>query len=489
MKMRHLVPFVCLISFAITRYGNAAQHGVAPEESDPAANIILLIGDGMGHSVIGLARDYARIVEDRELWTQRAISQGRLALMHGLADGALVADSAAAGTAIATGKQTNNRAVSMTPQGVPLTTILELAQRDSRNTGLVTTTRLTHATPACFAAHTEDRDLENEIAEQLVASGVDVMMGGGLRNWIPEDTAASDFARFSAIASIGGESMRKDKMNLLETASEAAYELVTNRSELLAIGTPGKVLGLFAASHLPYALDRRPDDAADVPSLAEMTDAALRVLSKNERGLFLMVEGGRIDHAAHNNDLAAMVAEMIDFDDAVGVAYAFAKKHPNTIVFITADHATGAPSLSPRYSEEIGETVYPGDAILRKVSRQDASFEYIVYSWSLEPSMTAMKNLVLEHTGVEISDEDAMLIVKAGPLSPFHVIKPKYRKLGYPMLALGRVLGIEYSTAWATAEHYAAPVPLIGYGLHAERVHGYLDNTDMFHIMKTVGGL
>jgi len=249
------------------------------------------------------------------------------------------------------------------------------------------------------------------------------------------------------------------------------------------------MLGLFAASHLPYALDRRPDDTANVPSLAEMTDAALKVLSKNKNGFFLMVEGGRIDHAAHNNDVAALIAETIDFDDAVGVAYAFARKQRNTAVFITADHATGAPCLSVRYSEEMGDTVYPDESVLRKISRQDASFEYIVYSFSVEPTVEKLKNLVSEHTGIEISDEEAMFIIRAGPLSPFHVIKPKYRKLGYPMLALGRALGPEYATAWATAEHYAEPVPLIGYGPRTEQVRGYIDNADIFEIMRAAGGL
>jgi len=202
------------------------------------------------------------------------------------------------------------------------------------------------------------------------------------------------------------------------------------------------------------------------------------------------VEGGRIDHAAHVNDAAGMLAEMMEFDDAIGVAYAFAKTHPGTALFITADHATGAACLTARYSDEAGDTVYPTDANIRKIARQDASFEQILTPLMVEPSLEKLKGLVLTHTGIEISDEDASFILQMQPLSPFHVIKPIYREMGgYAPLALGRVLGVEYGISWGTAEHFATPVILVGYGARGDLVRGYIDNTAVFTIMKTAAGL
>ncbi len=459
-----------------------APSGAQPPER--ATNVILLIGDGMGPEIVGLATEYSRVIDGRELWLERAISEGHLALANVRPVDALVADSAAAATALATGRKTANDMVSVDPRGKPLTTILELAEKSSKSTGLVTTTRLTHATPACFAAHVAHRDSENDIAVQMLAAGVDVMLGGGLRNWIPENAATSEYSTFT------GTSKRQDSRNLVEEARQAGYSIVTGRDELAGAHGANKLLGLFAASYMPYALDRRPDDETGIPSLPEMTEAALDILSRNKEGFFLMVEGGRIDHAAHANDVASMLVEMMEFDEAIGVAYAFAQRHPGTMLLITADHATGASCLSARYSDDAGDTIYPTEENLKKIARQDASFEGILTPLMTGPSLERLKALVLEHTGIGISDEDAAFIMKMEPVSPFHVIKPEYRALGgYATLALGRVLGPEFGTSWGTAEHFAASVVVVGYGARADLVRGYIDNTEVFTIMKTAGGL
>ncbi len=478
--------FILHVVLAITLIcmGGFARADEPPSGApEPAANVILLIGDGMGPAVIGLAKDYARIIEDRPLWIEKAMMKGDVALVHVPALGTLVTDSAAAATAIATGERVANGAVSLSADGQPLTTILEIAKRDSRATGLVTTTRLTHATPACFAGHVDDRDAEDEIAEQMLAAGVDVMLGGGLGHWIPGGAPASDYAGFD------GESKRKDKTDLVRRARQAGYGFVTNKDELAAAGTTGKLLGIFANSHLPYALDRQPDDGANVPSLVEMTEAALEILSKNKNGFFLMIEGGRIDHAEHTNDAASMIADMMEFDESVGAAMSFAKKNGRTAVFITADHVTGGPSLSARYSDEAGATIYPKESNLKKIARQDASFEYILTAFSKNPSPAELKRLIKKHSALELSDADVALILKGEPPGPFHVIKPAYRRFGYPALALGRVLGLEYGFTWSTAEHFSEPVLLIGCGARAGLARGYIQNTDIFAIMKEAAGL
>ena len=448
-----------------------------------ATSVILLVGDGMGPSVVGLARDYARAVENRRLWLEKAISDGGLALVQVPALGTLVTDSAAAATAMATGRRTVNGTISLGSEAEPLTTILELARRDSRGTGLVTTTRLTHATPAAFAAHVADREAENEIAKHMLASGADVMLGGGLRHWIPANAIASDFAAYK------GKSKREDKANLVEKAKDIGYTFVTDGKELAAASGADKLLGLFSNSHMSYVLDRQPDDETNEPSLVEMTKAALDVLSENENGFFLLVEGGRIDHAAHTNDVASMIADTLEFDEAVGAAMKFAKRHGRTTVFVTADHVTGGPFLSARYSDKTGDTVYPRKSDLETIAEQDASFEYILTALSKKPTPARLKKLVSKHTGLKLSDADVALVLSGEPLSPFHVIHPRYRQLGYPALALGRVLGLRYNFTFATGEHVGEPVLLIGYGPRSDLAHGYIENTDIFKIMKAASGL
>jgi alkaline phosphatase len=477
-----LVLAICLVIWP-TIWGVAAAEPLPAGLAGDARNVILLIGDGMGPSTIGLAKDYARIVEGRELWIEKAISGGNMALVQAPALGTLVTDSAAAATAIATGARVSNGVVSLGPDGERLTTILELAEKKSRATGLVTTTSLTHATPAAFAAHVSKRSAENEIAVQMLASGVEVLLGGGLRHWMPKGKTASDIAGFSS------KSKRKDNIDLVGNAREKGYHVVTSGLELEAVQETEKLFGIFSNSHMPYALDRRPDDAATAPSLVEMTTAALGVLAKNENGFFLMVEGGRIDHASHANDVAAMLAEMMEFDEAVGVAMTFADEHPGTTVFITADHVTGGPCLSTRYSDEAKKTIYPKESDLRKIAEQDASFKHILTRLSKDPTPGRLKKLVAEHAAVNLSDRDAALILKGEPISPFHVLKPRYRKFGYPSLSLGRVLGLGYGITWASSKHFSEPVLLVGYGASSSLVHGYIENTEIFGIMKAAGAL
>jgi alkaline phosphatase len=325
--------------------------------------------------------------------------------------------------------------------------------------------------------------MENTIAEQMLDARIDVMLGGGMRSWIPQGTVTADYAAFD------GKSRRKDSRNLLEEARTAGYRVVTNADELKNANDSERLLGLFAASHMPYALDRRPGDGVNAPALPEMTNVALEILSRNDRGFFLMVEGGRIDHAAHANDVAAMLAETLEFDRVVGLVCEFARTHLRTLVLITADHATGASCMTARYSDDEEKMLYPTDENLRKIARQDASFEYMLLTLAQDISAERVTQLVREHAGVDLSAGDAAFVLQGTPISPFHLPKPEYRPLGLASLALGRVLGIHYGTSWGTGEHFAAPVLLIGYGEHAGLVSGYVENTEVFHIMKTAAGL
>ncbi|MFW9770218.1 MAG: alkaline phosphatase, partial [Candidatus Thorarchaeota archaeon] len=192
-----------------------------------------------------------------------------------------------------------------------LETILEYAQTLNKATGIIATSRLTHATPACFMTHVDDRNNEVEIARQIVeVANVDVILGGGM-------------SYFSGAQ--------------LTTMESKGYSIVYNRTELAAM-TTGRIFGLFSQDHMDYEYDR---DYSEQPSIAEMTNKSLEILSQDTDGFFLMVEGSKIDHAAHAWDKTRTALDTIAFDKAIDVAIDYVEAHVNTILIVTADHETG----------------------------------------------------------------------------------------------------------------------------------------------------
>ncbi|HIJ64455.1 MAG TPA: alkaline phosphatase [Candidatus Hydrogenedentes bacterium] len=284
------------------------------ETIDTPRNIILFIGDGMGVSHVTAAK----IVEG-ELNLERFNTMG---LLTTHSQNAFVTDSAAAGTALATGLKTNNGAISVSPGGEPLKTALEYAEENGKTTGLVVSCSVTHATPAAFAAHVDNRGNQDIIAEHIAASGVDVLFGGGRAYFAPKSARRSN---------------RSDEKNLLLDL-EKRMDVIRSRRKFKRLGDVASVAGLFAAEHPPQAEKRKP-------KLPELTRKAVEILSKNKDGFFLMVEGSQIDWGGHNNDQDYIVSETIDFDEAVGVGLDFAEADGRTLVIVTSDHETGGFAL------------------------------------------------------------------------------------------------------------------------------------------------
>jgi alkaline phosphatase len=217
---------------------------------------------------------------------------------------------------MACGIKTNNGVVGMAPDGTKYLTILEGASQKGMSTGLVSTVTITHATPACFGAHVTDRDNEIDIAEDLLDNKINVLLGGGRKLFLPEDRK--------------GE--RQDGRNLIEEAKQAGYSCVGS-CEQLNEAEGQYLLGLFQDEDLTTF--------SPEPMLAELADKALEVLSRNANGFFLMVEGGQIDSACHDNDRDNAVRQTLLFDEAVKVAMDFAVEDQETLVIVTGDHETG----------------------------------------------------------------------------------------------------------------------------------------------------
>lgn len=290
---------------------NARKKKSQPE----VKNVIMLIGDGMGTahiSALMLEEKYQPINMDR---AQAA------ALIKTYSANNRVTDSAAAGTALATGSKTGNHYLGVTIEGDTLISLITRAERCGMQTAEVVTCYLTHATPAAFYAHTDDRSRYEDIAVQFLTSGIDVAFAGGRK----------DFAA------------RKDGRNLVPELEAAGYQVVNTMDEVKDMHE-GRVVGLFADGHMPMATEAERGDY-----LPQATAKALEILTANcakeKCGFFMMVEGSLIDFAGHNNDAKQIYAEMKDFDEVVGIAFDYADKHEGTLVVVCADHETGGLSL------------------------------------------------------------------------------------------------------------------------------------------------
>lgn len=333
----------------------------APETK--ARNVIIFIGDGMGVSTITAARIFAgqALGRDGESYQAAMDSLDHTALVKTYSHDTQVADSAPTATAIMAGVKTRNGIIGIGPEaslkdcasgkGHELPSLMELAQSRGLATGVVTTTRITHATPASAYAHTVERDWEADtnmpqaakdegcvdIARQLVEGRVgvhlDVVMGGGRTALLPKDVKDPEYPDKSGL--------RADSRNLIAEwqAHNPRGLYAWNRGQLMAFNPARqtRLLGLFEPDHMHYESDRVKDGAGE-PSLAEMTETAIRLLWRNRAGYVLLIEGGRIDHAHHAGNAYRALSDTKAMDDAVAAALRLTKAS-DTLIITTADHS------------------------------------------------------------------------------------------------------------------------------------------------------
>jgi len=283
--------------------------GWAQKSKSKPKNIILMVGDGMG-----VAQIYAGFTGNKgKLNLERCTAIG---FHKNQSADNYVTDSAAGATALASGQKTYNGAIGVDAAGKPIPTILEIAEQKGLATGLVATCSITHATPACFISHQASRGLNEAIALDFLKTDIDVFIGGG-RNYF---------------------SKRSDGINLNDSLKARGYQIANSIGEVQQI-TKGKVAAFLADEQQARFSEGRGDE------LVKSTEAAIRLLKGNKKGLFMMIEGSQIDWGGHDNNTQYIVEEMIDFDNAIGKALDFAAADGNTLVIITADHETGGFSL------------------------------------------------------------------------------------------------------------------------------------------------
>ena len=297
--------------FSISFLACSTQQVVIKSETNTLKkpkNIILFIGDGTGLSQISASQFFNVNPSNFDRFPV-------IGLMKTSASNSLITDSAAGATAFASGIKTYNGAIGVNVDSTAVPTIVEIVSEKGLSTGLVSTSSITHATPACFYAHTKSRGQEEDIASFLVASEIDFFAGGGL-----------DFFKH-----------RSDGKDLIRVLENNGFSIDTTS---LKMASANKLGFLLANGGMPKMLNGRGD------FLPNATQMAAEQLSQNKQGFFLMIEGAQIDWGGHANNADYLISELIDFDNAIGVALDFAKQNGETLVIVTADHETGGFTLA-----------------------------------------------------------------------------------------------------------------------------------------------
>ncbi len=302
-----LLAGVYMFCFAMPLLSQVKQ--LSPKNTGKPRNIILMIGDGMGVTQVYAALTAANGELNFNRFRNIGFSKTYSATHY-------TTDSGAGGTALAIGKKTYNGAIGITKDTLSSPSILEYAEMKGLSTGLVSTSSITHATPASFIAHNKTRNDYEGIAADFLKTDIDVFIGGGLNNF----------------------TNRKDGRNLVNVLREKGYQVIFSTDSIRYISN-GKLAALTAPEHHPSMVKGRGE------MLPLSTATAINILSKNPNGFFLMVEGSQIDWGGHENNTDYIVTEVIDFDKAIGRALDFAEADGKTLVIVTADHETGGMSV------------------------------------------------------------------------------------------------------------------------------------------------
>lgn len=409
-----------------------------------AKNVIMLIPDGTSIEAITLARWY---------------NGGQPLAMDEIASGLVrtywkngpITDSAPGSTAYSTGHKTSDKYVGVLSEeegSKPVATILEAARLKGKATGVVATSEIMHATPADFTAHDPDRANYNALMKQQVYSGVDVLLGGGDEFFGPT-----------------GGGKRGDGIDLRNTIKDLGYDYVTNKEEMFN-SKSNKLWGAFAPRDMMYDIDRKTT-ASNQPSLEEMTKKALEVLSKDKDGFFLMVEGSKVDWAAHANDPVGLVSDIAAFDKAVAEALAFAKKDGHTVVVVAADHGTGGPSIGSPAQKNYSSVTFEETVNNLKPSKYTSEYASELLKGADD---NKIREALRDYYGIKDPKPEEITLVKEGKIN--------------------KVISARANVGWIYGGHVGGDVALYNYAPNGvEELEGVKENTEVSKYMTRVLGL
>lgn len=433
-----------------------------------AKYVFFFIGDGMGpHQVLStemyLAELEGKIGRKSLLMTSFPYS-GQVATFSANSG---ITDSAASGTCLASGKKTNNGMIGQEPDGTPAISVASRLKDQGWGVGIMTTVTIDHATPSSHYAHTPSRNNYYIIGTQLAESGFDFFGGSGFDKPQDKNNPAApnlyDLCEQNGYVLAGGYSDAKAKIG--------ADKMLLVPAERLADRTRH-------AGALPYAIDRKEGDL----SLPEIVEVAIAQLSTHDR-FFMMAEGGKIDYASHGNDGGTVLREVIDFDNAIKVAYEFYKQHPDeTLIVVTADHETGGMALgNSDYTlnlKVLAEQKCSSDLLsdqlsaLRKEAGEGLTWEQVKEVISLNTGLYAAVEMSEEEDAQLQAAFESMMRNQGGQ-------KTLYKDINALASQALKILNRKSRLGWTSGGHTASAVPVFAIGVGAERFTGWHDNTEI----------
>ncbi len=426
-------------------------------------NIIMMVSDGMSSGTLSMTdiflnRKFGKPSNWMNLYHENKVSR---ALMDMASASSIVTDSAAASSSWGGGHRVNNGSLNVGANGEEHTPIWLKFKNAGKMAGCVTTVAITHATPAGFLANSKRRNAQDDVAEQYLERGYDVLLGGGNNNFDPN--------------------IRKDKKDLYSDYKKKGYQIAKTKSELKNLSSKAPVLGVFADDALPYSIDRISDKELDkkTPTLAEMSAKAIEILSQNKNGFVLQIEAGKVDWAAHANDVGGLIHEQIAFDQAIKVVMDFAEKDKNTLVIITTDHGNANPGII--YGKNANDN-------FDSVQKYTQTNEWILNKISSSSTEKDVVELIESVNGNVLSSEDAQKILSYySGLEKAEDGLYNYKKL--PFKTFSEIQAKTNSVGWISMDHSADYVELAMFGPGSEKLKPFIKNTDLHNFMLETAGV
>lgn len=451
-----------LISLGATIFNPAdlfagTDSGSKENAGKKAKNIIIVVSDGMSIGTLNMTDLYLHRKTGKgtnwlQLYKDNRITRG---LMDMASLNSMVTDSAAASSSWGGGYRVENGSLNIGPDGKEYTPILQKFKKAGKKTGCVTTVPITHATPAGFCVATKSRDNQDIIAELYLKHEYDVMMGGGLN--------------FFSLTH------RADRRDLLKDFSGKGYSVLLSRNEMLSAPKDKRLLGVFNLNGLPYSKDRESSNELSdtIPTLAEMTRSAIKQMKSHPNGFVLQVEAGRVDWAAHGNDIAGLIYDQVAHDEALKVVMDFAEQDKETLVIITTDHGNANPGIIYGSS---------ANANFDTIQKYKQTNDWVLNGFSKDSSISQVKERIDYACNIGVSDDEASqilgyykdLTVESGGL---------YNPRKLPFKYLAEIQKSRNSVGWISMDHSADYTELAMYGPGSELLKPFIKNTDLHILM------
>jgi alkaline phosphatase len=421
-----------------------------------AKNIIVVVSDGMSSGTLNMADLYLNRKTGKgsnwiQLYKENKVSR---ALMDMASASSIVTDSAAASSSWGGGVRVKNGSLNIGENGEEYLPIWQKFKKAGKMTGCVTTVPITHATPAGFCVATKSRNSQETIAEMYLNLKFDIMMGGGNEYFSSEH--------------------RKDKKDLYHDFELNGFNVVRTRAEMLAATNTKPILGVFHNDGLPYSKDREnnKEQTAKIPTLAEMAQRAIDKMKNHPNGFVLQIEAGKVDWAAHGNDIAGLLYDQLAHDEAIKVAIDFAEKDKNTLVIITTDHGNANPGII--YGKEananfdtIQKYTQTNEWILNGIGKETTvkqTIERVEYANNFILNEKEAKEILSFYTDLKL--EDGLYNPKHLPFKMLAEIQKKYNSVG-----------------WISMDHSADYTELALFGPGSDRLSPFIKNTDLHYFM------